>query len=148
MFSSCLLCYGQVDVKNRTMLIVEKIAGNAHKTVKIKKGITNPVQHATILLNINPQSMARPNSIEEGYQMVGRLPIIDHLKKSPFVLQYWASEKATKFNRALKTVWRKTMFMFTEYREWQRSTNNIDGILFSIAKLDLLDAYRVSLQTL
>ena len=126
--------------KSNNVDIVEKIAGNAHKTEKINEVTTEPVQHATMLLNINPKNMARPNSIEEGYHMVGRMPVIDHVKKSPFVLQNWASEKSDKIQRSSQNSIEETILCLLNTVNG-RVYKNKDVGSFQHCKTNLLGAY-------
>jgi len=52
----------------------------------------NPIKDALGLLQLSDDDLTRPHAHEEGYIMLARLPLIDHLSRSPFKLQHWADE--------------------------------------------------------
>jgi HEAT repeat protein len=66
------------------------------KTVRIDSPSPDPLQHALSILGLQPADLVRPLSHEEGYQIVGRTPLIDQLAKSPFYLHHWADETSDK----------------------------------------------------
>ncbi|MBC2711423.1 MAG: HEAT repeat domain-containing protein [Desulfosarcina sp.] len=125
--------------------IVEKATIKSHKTIKIQNVTVNPVQHATKLLGINLKNMERPNSIEDGYHMVCRMPIIDKLKKSPFALQQWATEKSDEIQSRSYNSLKETLLCLL---------NTVNGSdykykyapQFQVRKMTLVEAYRYLLR--
>ncbi len=69
---------------------------NEVKTVRIESPAQNPLQHALSIIGLNPADLVRPLYHEEGYQLVGRIPLIDRVAQSPFFLHHWADDTSHK----------------------------------------------------
>lgn len=59
----------------------------------------NPIRDALRLLKLDESDLTRPRAYEEGYIMLARLPLIDRLSESPFILQLWADEMSGKLQQ-------------------------------------------------
>ena len=68
-----------------------KSTNEMNQTIKISENVTNPISHVAKILGIDLNDMARTDIINDGYNMVARMPIIEKAKKSPFMLQQWAT---------------------------------------------------------
>jgi len=64
------------------------------KSVLVKLGnpVSNPMDHALSLIGLNRSDLKRPLAYEEGYKIIGRVPLIDQVAASPFKLHYWADD--------------------------------------------------------
>ena len=60
----------------------------------------NPIRDALRLLKLDESDLRRPSAYEAGYIMLARLPLIDRLSESPFILQLWADEMSGKLQQA------------------------------------------------
>ena len=69
------------------------------RTASIKSMAVNPVEDALRILNLNDADLVRPQYQEAGYQLAGRLPLIDHVAQSPFLLQHWADDTSQKLQQ-------------------------------------------------
>ena len=71
------------------------------KSVLVKLGnpVSNPVDHALSLIGLNRSDLKRPLAHEEGYAIIGRVPLIDHVAASPFKLHYWADDVSNKIQQ-------------------------------------------------
>ena len=78
----------------------EKTANEVQsRTARIKSIAANPVEDALRILNLNDADLVRPQYLEAGYQLAGRLPLIDHIARSPFSLQHWADDTSQKLQQ-------------------------------------------------
>ncbi len=58
--------------------------------VEISVPVENPIDHALSLVDLERADLRRPLSHEEGYNLIGRNPLIDRIAQSPFYLHHWA----------------------------------------------------------
>jgi len=61
-------------------------------TVKLPNAVSDPMAHALSLIGLNRSDLKRPLAHEEGYAIIGRVPLIDQVAASPFKLHYWADD--------------------------------------------------------
>ncbi len=60
--------------------------------VKLGNPVSEPMVHALSLIGLNRSDLKRPLAYEEGYKIIGRVPLIDQVAASPFKLHYWADD--------------------------------------------------------
>jgi tetratricopeptide (TPR) repeat protein len=68
-------------------------------TVKIETPHPDPMNHALNLLALQPADLIGPLYQEAGYHPVSRVPIIDHVARSPFYLHGWADDISVDIQR-------------------------------------------------
>jgi len=56
----------------------------------------NPIAHALGLLKLEHADLHRPLAHEEGYNLIARNPLIDHVAASPFHLHRWADTNSKR----------------------------------------------------
>lgn len=61
-----------------------------------------PLDHALGLIGLNAGTLVRPLTHEEGYNLVARNPLVDHVAESPFYLHGWADETAAAVQGAAR----------------------------------------------
>ena len=71
---------------------------DAHTRIFKPAPASDPMAHALRLINLTPAAMVRPRYEEEGYHMLGRLPIVDQVARSPAALHNWADTFSTRVN--------------------------------------------------
>ena len=99
-FLSCLVVTGGCSDVSRKETGAEKTANEVQsRTARIKSIAANPVEDALRILNLNDADLVRPQYLEAGYQLAGRLPLIDHIARSPFSLQHWADDTSQKLQQ-------------------------------------------------
>ena len=67
----------------------------AQQTGKLDS-VPNPIDHAMSLVNLKHADLRRPLAHEEGYLLIARNPLIDHVAQSPFYLHHWADTNSTR----------------------------------------------------
>jgi tetratricopeptide (TPR) repeat protein len=71
------------------------------ETVKIPADAGNPMSEALNILGLTSADLLRPKYLEAGYNLAGRIPLIDQVAESPFILHQWADTKDTEFRQAV-----------------------------------------------
>ena len=66
----------------------------------VVSGDLDPMKHALQVLSLQASDLQRPVAYEEDYRTLARLPLIDQLSRSPFLLQQWAEETSANFQQA------------------------------------------------
>lgn len=120
----------------------DNLWGKTTISKKINGGIRNPIEHAANILGININNMERPDSIEDGYHMVGRMPIIDKVKKSPFMLHQWATNKSDEIQHASGRNNLANIIQCLYETTNGTAYTDAHGPFSREGKSDLIDAYR------
>jgi len=68
------------------------------QTVGISPPVENPIDHALSLVGLRGGDLSRPLSWEEGYHLIDRIPLIDHVAENPFYLRRWADDSSRLLN--------------------------------------------------
>jgi HEAT repeat protein len=96
----CLFVIDGCSDDSRKAADVEKTTNETrHRTERIISVATDPVEDALRILGLSAADLAGPQYLEAGYRLAGRLPLIDHVARSPFLLQHWADDTSQKLQQ-------------------------------------------------
>jgi HEAT repeat protein len=70
------------------------------ESVPIADSDPDPLTHALQILGLQEGELRRPYANEEDYRTLARLPLVDQLSSSPFILQHWAEETSLHLQQA------------------------------------------------
>lgn len=101
----------------------------------------NPIKDALGLLQLSENDLTRRPAYEEGYIMLAQLPLIDHLSRSPFILQRWADEISYDLQNSASKSLNDTLAVIVDALGGSASTDYLIENQRQ-CKVDTLEAYR------